>query len=212
MTKRYVAVLLGLILLFTSTIALAHPGRTDSRGGHTCRTNCTKWGLDYGEYHYHNGGGSRSGGSSSGSTNKSSATPAPQKTSAPKTSETKRVEPAYQKSDIMIYVNDQQIDFSHEPVIMDNTNLVPLRELAEGLGAKVSWDAKLGKIEVEKGSKRIVLTIGSKTILYNGVAETLSAAPKIIDGVTYVPAQVVARGLGAKVSYDKQTNSLKISL
>lgn len=34
--------------------ALAHPGRTDANGGHTCRTNCTEnWGLQYGEYHYH---------------------------------------------------------------------------------------------------------------------------------------------------------------
>src|SRR5688572_17052615 len=38
------------------------PGRTDSSGGHTCRTNCESWGLGYGEYHTH-GGGSSSGGS-----------------------------------------------------------------------------------------------------------------------------------------------------
>ncbi|WP_068793126.1 YHYH domain-containing protein [Brevibacillus laterosporus] len=38
----------------------AHPGRTDKNGGHTCRTNCEKWGLSYGEYHYHNGGSSSS--------------------------------------------------------------------------------------------------------------------------------------------------------
>lgn len=38
-----------------SPIAYAHSGRTDSQGGHTCRTKCVeKWGLEYGEYHYHN--------------------------------------------------------------------------------------------------------------------------------------------------------------
>jgi len=31
----------------------AHPGNTDSYGCHTCKTNCPKWGLDYGEYHCH---------------------------------------------------------------------------------------------------------------------------------------------------------------
>lgn len=41
----------------------AHPGNTDANGCHVCRTNCTeRWGLEYGEYHCHNGG---SGGSSS---------------------------------------------------------------------------------------------------------------------------------------------------
>jgi hypothetical protein len=36
----------------------AHPGKTDGSGGHTCRTNCEQWGLDYEEYHYHNPDGS----------------------------------------------------------------------------------------------------------------------------------------------------------
>lgn len=35
------------------SLVLAHPGRTDSSGCHTCRTNCSNWGLSYGEYHCH---------------------------------------------------------------------------------------------------------------------------------------------------------------
>ena len=38
----------------------AHPGRTDKNGGHTCKTNCSKWGYEQGEYHYHNGGSNSS--------------------------------------------------------------------------------------------------------------------------------------------------------
>ena len=49
-------VLFASIALFGAGKVEAHPGRTDSSGGHTCRTNCEDWGLDYGEYHYHNGG------------------------------------------------------------------------------------------------------------------------------------------------------------
>jgi micrococcal nuclease len=61
----------------------AHPGRTDANGGHTCRTNCAKWGLQDGEYHYHNGGGSSSSGSSS-STSKPAPKPQPTAASTPK--------------------------------------------------------------------------------------------------------------------------------
>lgn len=32
---------------------VAHPGRTNRYGCHTCRTNCERWGLEYGEYHCH---------------------------------------------------------------------------------------------------------------------------------------------------------------
>ncbi|MBE1446882.1 YHYH domain-containing protein [Paenibacillus sp. OAS669] len=48
---------IALLSLSFASISSAHPGRTDSRGGHTCWTNCAKWGLKDGEYHYHKGGG-----------------------------------------------------------------------------------------------------------------------------------------------------------
>lgn len=40
-------------LSFGPAVTFAHPGRTDSVGCHTCRTNCPNWGLSYGEYHCH---------------------------------------------------------------------------------------------------------------------------------------------------------------
>lgn len=39
-----------------ATPAKAHPGGTDSDGGHYCWTNCSYWGEVYGGYHYHNEG------------------------------------------------------------------------------------------------------------------------------------------------------------
>jgi len=48
--------LIAFTILFTSS-AYAHPGKTDANGGHTCRTNCEKWGLKTGEYHYHDKNG-----------------------------------------------------------------------------------------------------------------------------------------------------------
>lgn len=56
-STRITLLLLSTFLLSTN-IAMAHPGATDAKGGHTCRTNCAKWGLEDGEYHYHNGSGS----------------------------------------------------------------------------------------------------------------------------------------------------------
>lgn len=42
------------VFLFSIKTTHAHPGRTDSSGCHTCRTNCSSWGLSTGEYHCHN--------------------------------------------------------------------------------------------------------------------------------------------------------------
>mgnify|MGYP001582003800 CR=1 FL=1 len=48
------AILAIFFILATASPVFAHPGRTDSSGCHTCRTNCPSWGLSYGEYHCHN--------------------------------------------------------------------------------------------------------------------------------------------------------------
>lgn len=50
--KKILYILLCLVFLWPLT-SQAHPGRTDSSGCHTCRTNCASWGLSSGEYHCH---------------------------------------------------------------------------------------------------------------------------------------------------------------
>jgi hypothetical protein len=48
-------ILICILTFSLSGSIFAHPGRTDAKGCHTCRTNCESWGLEYGEYHCHNG-------------------------------------------------------------------------------------------------------------------------------------------------------------
>jgi Mg2+ and Co2+ transporter CorA len=54
MVIRYKILILFLIAFSVVSVTSAHPGRTDKYGCHTCRTNCERWGLRYGEYHCHN--------------------------------------------------------------------------------------------------------------------------------------------------------------
>ena len=64
--KEGIFVRKGLLFIFTIVLVFlpfsinadAHPGKTDADGGHTCHTNCAKWGLKDGQYHYHNADGS----------------------------------------------------------------------------------------------------------------------------------------------------------
>lgn len=50
------SIILLAALFLVPSMAEAHPGNTDSSGGHHCWTNCEDWGYEYGEYHNHNGG------------------------------------------------------------------------------------------------------------------------------------------------------------
>ncbi|MFP4309853.1 MAG: YHYH domain-containing protein [Desulfococcaceae bacterium] len=41
------------LILLVPAVAMAHPGGLDEDGGHRCLTNCERYGLEAGEYHYH---------------------------------------------------------------------------------------------------------------------------------------------------------------
>jgi len=53
-TKVKKIIFIAILGLIIPVISFAHPGRTDSSGCHTCRTNCPNWGLSTREYHCHN--------------------------------------------------------------------------------------------------------------------------------------------------------------
>lgn len=62
----FLSVLSAALILGYAVAGSAHPGGTDSRGGHHCWTNCDRWGERYGEWHCHSGcgGGGGDGGGS----------------------------------------------------------------------------------------------------------------------------------------------------
>lgn len=69
--KRILIFIFTLFLIIaSSSLVQAHPGRTDDNGCHYCWTNCEYYGLSYGEYHCHDGNSSgSSSGTSSGTYN-----------------------------------------------------------------------------------------------------------------------------------------------
>lgn len=51
--KKIAFIIVALYLVLSFNLAQAHPGRTDNKGGHICKTKCEEWGLKNGRYHYH---------------------------------------------------------------------------------------------------------------------------------------------------------------
>lgn len=70
MKTKIKGLIMIMIVMLSPLYVEAHPGRTDSKGCHTCRTNCAKWGLRYGQYHCHG----KTNSSTSSNTNKTTTT------------------------------------------------------------------------------------------------------------------------------------------
>ena len=68
---------------------------------------------------------------------------------------------------------------------------VPVKSLCDQLGFDLSWEADSQTAVLEDGKNTLRVQVDNKTAQINGEDRTLSAAPVMRDGVTYVPAQGV---------------------
>jgi len=88
------------------------------------------------------------------------------------------------------------------PVTTAKGAYVPLRVIAETLGASTNYDPKSGAIELIRNDDTMRLHVGDRTATLNGKKLTLRSAPFSVRGRTMVPLQVIAKALGAHVRYD----------
>ncbi|MDK7722656.1 stalk domain-containing protein [Peptoniphilus lacrimalis] len=112
-------------------------------------------------------------------------------------------------SQIKILVNDKEIKSDQAPYINSGRTMVPLRFISEALGQKVDWDAKQKKVTI--GENLAILTINSDEIVGKDKTIKIESPAVIKEGRTFVPLRAVAEILGAKVSWDGPTKTVKIN-
>lgn len=83
-------------------------------------------------------------------------------------------------------------------LLNDQTKMVPLRELTEGLGYKVIWNGSSKSIELIKGAAYITIDTRSNAYTFARRApEALTKGASVIDGKTYVPVDFIENYLNA---------------
>ena len=111
------------------------------------------------------------------------ATPAP--TAAPEATEAPKVSYA---GLVNVVIGDKNVS---DVYAKDNTTMVPLREVAEAAGFTVTWDAENRAVILNDGVYS--LKIGENSYVKGKMMPlTLSAAPEIVNDLTYVPAEFFA--------------------
>jgi hypothetical protein len=88
------------------------------------------------------------------------------------------------------------------PVTTAKTAYVPLRVIAERLGADTNYDPKTGLIELIRAGDTMRLHVGDRYATLNGKKLVLRTAPFSVRGRTMVPLQVIASAFKTHVRYD----------
>lgn len=100
-----------------------------------------------------------------------------------------------------VYVNGKLARFDVPPVIVNGRTLLPLRGVAEQLGAQVDWNAATLTATVTLGPNTVQVTRDSAKALVNGLEVALDVPATIIDGRTMLPLRFMSEALNKTVDY-----------
>jgi hypothetical protein len=114
---------------------------------------------------------------------------------------------------VKVFVNGNQVNFpDQQPYIENGRTMVPVRFVAEALGAQVDC-SKDGVVSIDRGNVHIRMKIGESKATVNGVIKTFDAKSVLTPKYrTMVPLRFVSETLGAKVGWDEKTFTVSIDL
>lgn len=114
-------------------------------------------------------------------------------------------------NNITVTVNGNAVTFDQPPIIVDGRTLVPIRAIFEALGASVDWNGDTQTVTSMRGDTTVSLTIGSDTMIKNGITYTLDVPAQIVNERTLVPARAIAEAFGCGVDWDGDTQTVIIN-
>jgi len=114
-------------------------------------------------------------------------------------------------SAIQVTLDGRPISLDVPPQVIDGRTMVPMRAIFESLGALVTWDSSSQTVTAITSTGKIIrLTVGSRTIYIDNVANIIDAPAQIVDGRTMVSMRLVAQAMGLDVEWVPSTRSVTI--
>lgn len=115
---------------------------------------------------------------------------------------------------IKIFVKKRIIPSDQAPIIKNSRVLVPLRVIAEQLGADVSYDSGEKRVNINKDEISMTLVIGDDTIWYSDKEKSgpvaIDVPAMIKNGRTMVPLRAVAELFDMNVKWDERKRAVYI--
>ena len=115
------------------------------------------------------------------------------------------------------YVNDELKTMDVAPIIRESRTLLPIRYVAEALGANVEWNATERKVTITFKETTIELWIDKNSAKVNGEYKLIDTTnPKVTPiiippGRTMLPIRFIAENLGCLVDWNDKLREVKVT-
>lgn len=114
------------------------------------------------------------------------------------------------KKNITIKVNDKELDITAQPMVENSKVLLPIRDIAGALDAKVIWNDERQEVTIIKDDKTLVFTADSSIAKSNGVKYELSNPTRVENKRMLTLSQFLLNELGGKMEWDAKELTLNI--
>jgi len=101
-------------------------------------------------------------------------------------------------------VNGASKPLAAAPYISGGRTLVPVRVIAEALGASVNYNSEHKQITIKKDDERFYMEVGK-------IIDGFDCAPEIVNGTTFVPIRYVSEKLKCKCVFNSASKEVIIS-
>jgi len=95
-------------------------------------------------------------------------------------------------------------------ILQNNRTLIPLRLVAEHLGASVDWNSQTKTVTIAQDGLSIKLTVNSDRIVVNDTELVIDVPVTQQYGSTYVPLRFVSQALGADVEWSQSAKQATV--
>ncbi len=109
-----------------------------------------------------------------------------------------------------VEVNGKKLRLQDRPYVISERTLIPVRDIAEAMGAQVIWDGSKKEVTVQLGDTKLLLKVGSTTVYVNGKSIQSDVKTQIINSRTYVPLRLISEQLGATVNWYQASKTITI--
>lgn len=112
---------------------------------------------------------------------------------------------------LMVIVEDEFVEFTDKPILVDNHYLVPSRDIAKAFDVTVDWNEDTREISMTKNEKQLTFNVKNNQLLVNGESQTLNTPVIIKNGVSFIPLRAVSENFGYNVEWDKEFKIILIN-
>ena len=104
-------------------------------------------------------------------------------------------------------INNEEKQMDIAPMIKGGRTFLPVKYVAEALGANVIWDDVNKRITVLLGNDKIEMVLGDNKALVNSEERIMDVAPFVENGRTLVPLRFLSESLGCTVDWNPDLRS-----